>query len=59
MRKKRGPQHVTIEARISALVDAGASKDAICDDLNITREDLNSRLSRIRKKRAEEAAQEN
>jgi len=49
MRKERGPQHVTIEARISAMVDAGASKDAICDDLKITREDLNSRLSRIRR----------
>jgi len=53
MRKERGPQHVTIEARISAMVDAGASKDAICDELNITREDLNSRLSRIRSKRRE------
>jgi len=57
MRKERGPQHVTIEARISAMVDAGASKDVICDDLKITREDLNSRLSRIRRKRRELGAE--
>lgn len=55
MRKERGPQHMTIEAKITGMLAAGMSKREICEEFNITLESLNTRLARIRKKQAQKS----